>query len=408
MVRHGSSISLTKAMAALLVLAAGLRAQDPQLETLRATLISLRARADELVENGVTPPELTTVKHQLRDWVESRLRTLKENGDEKVAERTINDSIKEAALTTPGDRENLLGYLGDIELSREFGLLILKTAVGIVCQHDQSAYAYQWIDDRWKRIWESEQTDYAPEKYSPQYIESIHVWQPYEKERKVDGFFLLTLGHDWGCASAWHNVYWRLWRIDSSGTKSLIDCSHWAYLRTDCYIIGSIGRNKEYFSPKADVLIEFTQGSIDVGVHNREAIRHYVIDQDRACRIDPVALSPRDFVDEWLRTPWNESADWSSAPALRQWHQKLGADFIRGEFSPTMHCQSSDLWQVTLTPQNAKKNFEDEPEVYFLVRWRPPYHFSMMNVSNKPWQLCKQEDPKADEWRTLFPVQEYR
>jgi hypothetical protein len=408
MVRHGSGISVTKAMVALFVLAAGLHAQDSQLETLRATLISLRANADEYVKNRVVAPELAAVKRQLRDWIESQLQTLKTNGDEKVVESTINDSIKAAGLTSPGDRENLLGYLGDVELSRESGLLILKTAVGILCQHDQSAYAYQWIDDRWKRIWESEQSNYAREKYFPQFIESIHVWQPHETGRKAKGVLLLTLGHDWGCASTWHNVYWRLWRIDPSGTKSLVDSSHWAWLRANRYIIGSIGSNHEYSSPQTDVLIEFTQDSIDVGVHNREAIRHYVIDQDRARRIDPVALSPRDFVDEWLRTPWNESADWSGSPALHQWHQKLDADFISGEFSSTMHCQSSDLWQVTLTPQNAKKNFEDEPRVYFLVRWRPPYHFSMMNVSNKPWPLCKQEDPEADEWRTLFSVQEWR
>jgi len=408
MVRYGSSISVTKGMVAMLVLAAGLHAQDSQLETLRATLISLRARADELVENRGAPPELTAVKHQLRDWVESQLRTLKGTGDENVVKSTINDSIKAAGLTSPEDGENRLGYLGDISLSRESGLLILKTSVGIVCQDDQSAYAYEWIDDQWKRIWESEQSDYKPKKYFPQYLESIHVWQPYQKERKVDGFFLLTLGHGWGCASAWHNVYWRLWRVDSSGTKLLLDCSHSANPRADRYIMGSVGGNDEYPSPKADVLIEFTQDSIDAIVHNREAIRHYVIDQDRARRIDPVALSPRDFVDEWLRTPWNESADWSESPALGQWHQKLDADFISGEFSPTLHCQSSDLWQVTLTPQNAKEDSEDEPEVYFLVRWHPPYHFSMVNVSDKPWQLCNQEDPEADEWRTPFSVQERR
>jgi len=49
-----------------------------------------------------------------------------------------------------------------------------------------------------------------------------------------------------------------------------------------------------------------------------------------------------------------------------------------------------------------------EPEVYFLVRWRPPYHFTMMEISHKPWPRCTQEDREADEWRTVFATQEWR
>ena len=84
-------------------------------------------------------------------------------------------------------------------------------------------------------------------------------------------------------------------------------------------------------------------------------------------------------------------------------------DFVAGSFlDSTMHCQTPDLWQVAFQPHNAKKNFEKEPEVYFLVRWRPPYHLTMVNISDKPWPRCTQEDPEADEWRTLFSTQEWR
>jgi len=157
------------------------------------------------------------------------------------------------------------------------------------------------------------------------------------------------------------------------------------------------------------VLIEFTQSSIDDGVHNREGIRHFLIEGDQVRRVDPVALSPRDFVDEWLTRGWDESAVWSESPTLRHWHAKLHADFVSGEFGDrTMHCQSHDLWQVTVEPWNAQKNFEPEPKAYFLVRWRPPYHFTMVNISEKAWPRCARQDPEADEWRTLFPTQDWR
>jgi len=31
----------------------------------------------------------------------------------------------------------------------------------------------------------------------------------------------------------------------------------------------------------------------------------------------------------------------------------------------------------------------------------------MVSIAEKPWPRCTQEDPEADEWRTLFSVQEW-
>ena len=158
-----------------------------------------------------------------------------------------------------------------------------------------------------------------------------------------------------------------------------------------------------------DVLIEYTKMSIDLIVHNREAVRHYLIDGDRVRRVHPVALSPRDFVDEWLRSGWDESAIWSASPALQKWHRKFHSDTVSGLFrQTTKHCKAPDLWQVTVAPRIAKNDFDSEPEFYFLVRWQPPYRFQMMNISGKPWRRCTQDDPAADEWKTMFSTQEWR
>lgn len=98
---------------------------------------------------------------------------------------------------------------------------------------------------------------------------------------------------------------------------------------------------------------------------------------------------------------------WSASPALRQWHGKLSAGFAAGEFTgTTMHCRTPDLWQVGFEPENAEGKLK--ADVYFLVRWRPPYHFTMMSVGDRPWDACDRADPEADEWRTLFATQEWR
>jgi len=277
-------------------------------------------------------PELTVTKHQLRDWIESRLATLGQQFDDKAPAIQINRTLKTVEMPplpdAPGEF-NLIGTVRDVDLHFDSGAFVVVTGVGILCGYDESVYAYEWRNGRWERLWESEQNDDTPEKtYKPRSIDSVYVWA----------------------------------------------------------------------------------GSIDSGHLVREVVRNYSIRGDHIQRVDPVALSPRDFVDEWLVRPWTGSAAWSGAAGLEEWHKKMHADWVAGDFDypASMHCQTPDLWQVGFTPADEKKNFEPKPEVYFLVRWRPPYHFTMVGAADKPRADSNQPDPEADEWRTLFSSQEWR
>ncbi len=51
--------------------------------------------------------------------------------------------------------------------------------------------------------------------------------------------------------------------------------------------------------------LEFTGDSIDPVLAVRRHVLRYAIDGAGGVRrVDPMALSAQDFVDEWLRTPW--------------------------------------------------------------------------------------------------------
>ncbi|HLK19648.1 MAG TPA: hypothetical protein VKT81_11855, partial [Bryobacteraceae bacterium] len=218
----------------------------------------------------------------------------------------------------------------------------------------------------------------------------------------------LTLGNTWGCASSWHPVYYRVWRVDFPESRLLIDRTESAYLRGDVFIVGSIGQDARESNPPIDVLVEFAEASADSRVHNREAIRHFLIEGDAVRRVDPVALSPHDFVDEWLTRPWEESAAWSASPALRRWHQDLHSNLIVGYFGTTMRCQAFGHWRVEVDPANPRRKEEADLRLYFLVRWDPPYHFKLESIADKPFANCNQPDRQADLWRTLFSNQEWR
>ena len=290
---------------------------------LHQTLVELRAQAPDPETMGASE-KLTVAKHQLRDWIEGQLGALDNEEDTKAFEVRINQTLKQIDAGGPEEGQNRLGSINEVRFGGEGGLLIVTTGVGISCQYDESAYAYKRVDGRWKRVWEAER---LPEgKVSPQVIDAVHVWQDFKDGHEEGPPYVMTLGNYWGCASMWRSVNYRIWRIGSAGSKLLIDRTEPAYLG-QVPIVGAIGKN--YGEKAVNVLVEFNGDSIDTGILVRRMVRHFLIDGDRVTRVDPVALSPRDFVDEWMTRPWEESAGWSASADLRRWHGKLHSDFVR-------------------------------------------------------------------------------
>ena len=386
------------------------RATDPQLIEIRSVLQRVRAEAAQHADTRGASPELTTVKHQLRDWVESRLTKL--TGDSDETEKTelvaeLNEALKQAQLLCTTEPEcstndrTRLGFLGDIQidLRQRDSFLVLQTAVGVECGYDESAYVYRWRDGKWKWIWQSEQNHYTKDEYAVQTLHAV-LLSPALKEGAP---LVLTLGSTPWCTSNWRNVYYRLWRTypDDYTPKLLLDGNEVAFLGNhDIPIQGSVGRE--------DALIEFAVGSGDQGLHHRPAVRHYAVHANTVERIGPIALSPRDFSEEWLANPWEQSKLWSqtsSAAALQHEHDVVLSGVKNGEFAETHHCtDSADLWQVAFSPSDKRLN-----TIYFLIRWQPPYRFTMMRVSDHASPSCTEKDPAADdENRTLFPVQDSR
>ena len=185
---------------------------------------------------------------------------------------------------------------------------------------------------------------------------------------------LLSLGSQPGCSSAFQPVYYRVWRI-GHGAKLLIDKSEFANVGDYPPAKGSVG--------PADVRVELTMGGTGYG-SSHQAVRHYTTQGDKVEQADPIAPTPRDFVEEWLSAPWAQSATRSDSAALKAWHEKLHRDDGMGDFpGPTVACSSSpELRQVST-------HLHDAPEMYYLVRWREAGHSTLAGVSERPFPDCK-------------------
>jgi len=149
----------------------------------------------------------------------------------------------------------------------------------------------------------------------------------------------------------------------------------------------------------SDVLFEYTV--IGPEAERDPEVRHYVMEHDKLVRKDPIALTPRDFVAAWLRYPWAESSQWTVAEnrselEARRRGKKTDPTVME---AATRHCrQRPDLWQVSAFADNPGENL-----LYFVVRWRPPYHFEMVSVGDLPNPGCDEEDPAAENPLPLFP-----
>jgi hypothetical protein len=375
---------------------------ETSLDALRTELLRMRGTPAELGAPRRATAQLTVIKHGLRDWIESRLSTLAERGDEGASARKLNNELRDAGLfcgvgSTCPDWTRM-GFLEEIRLSRSGIFLILQTGIGIdQCGFDESAYLYSWSTEGWKRVWQTEQNIYTEKDYKPQLLHAVLI-SPYNRS---NDYLVLTLGSNPWCTSNWQPLYYRVFRPSPDlESKPLINGDEIAFGPAD--VQGSITSD--------EVLVEFHIQSIDTSVLVRAAVRHYKIERDQVNRIDPLALSPRDFVDEWLTHDWKEASFWSedaNRRAMLQQHTKLHKDLVFGEFQyPTMHCpQAPDLWQVGVDFTQTPPTKGAEPEAdYFLVRWRPPYHFTMVNVTDQASSACNEEDRAADEGRTLFPL----
>jgi hypothetical protein len=216
---------------------------------------------------------------------------------------------------------------------------------------------------------------------------------------------VMTLGFQEWCSSNWHEVYYRIWRVAASGKapELLVNGAEFAYVG-DTTIAGRLddeGRS---------ATIEFMAQSIAFDERfTRPAIRRFVIDSGGARRVPPIALSPRDLVEEWLLSSWNESGVWSEdgdRAALAEWHRKLHKDALFGSYAgATRHCRiPADTWQVSFAFQDN----DPIPEAYFRIRWHPLYRMTLLDIAEHPFADCDEDDDAADasERSLLLPQPE--
>jgi hypothetical protein len=350
-----------------LVLAASAYAAD--LNEIRATqqrLVAAR-NSDKPPRDEVPLEDVALGKRQLLSWAESRLQTFGRNADPVVLTKALSKELQDGIEPRSGDSLDRLGDL-DVAFSRPGGepvWLQMSTDVGIPCGADRSIYLYEWRGDRWNRRFALEANEGSRANYGPQNFVEIQISPVDARGARL----ILATGYPPACMSVWQTLYIRLFRVGATQTLLLEQTP--------------TANQGEDYSARLEpngALVKFDGFGIDASYLIRPHVLHYQLDHGKVQRIEPIALSPRDFVEEWLTRPWNEISVWSE-PQLAEWHKKLHKDPVSGVYDAVRGCRNPGQWQISI-------DFDDKTTSYFSVLDRGDSRFKMLRVSERPRTDC--------------------
>jgi len=131
----------------------------------------------------------------------------------------------------------------------------------------------------------------------------------------------------------------------------------------------------------------------------RHHILKYSVIADRVQRIQPVAVTADEFVDEWLERPWTEAQAWSSVvnrASLAKWHASQTRGFLG--FPDQQFCSADrKLRQIRFAEAAQGK------PILFLVREISPHIFEMVSAGTQSALRCGPPQPLENRGEPLLP-----
>jgi hypothetical protein len=324
------------------------------------------------------PMARSAVAIKSSDWEAAIHRQLVAAG---IAENEAQDAPDVLDFEDPGFADVSVALTWKPELPE---MLFVTGTVGVPCGGDDAVYGYRFDANGWVRVIADH-----PSSDSWYHGAALEVSDADSQSRRL----LLIHRGSAQCASTWMGMTYSVFRMASNAAtppSSLLSREHGFWMGND--------DDGLLFVLKPDeLIIELLDNSVDPGVHNRTQIHRYSF-VDGAKRLEPFALQPQDFAEEWLTRPWSEMQS-KSAPETKKWHDKLHADLVLGEYSKVVSCAAKpDRWSIGFDIDLiGEKRLEEPIEVHLLVRDLGNYRFEMEAVSNSELEGCPGEGSPSDK-----------
>ncbi|MGD0938250.1 MAG: hypothetical protein ABR905_00975 [Terracidiphilus sp.] len=273
-------------------------------------------------------------------------------------------------------------------------LILIVFNFGIACGDDSMLLGYEWKQEKWIRVlrWQS-----APDR-TPNAFGDFFEYRVVQQQNSANWLVGVAHGHPM-CTSNFGGFdldFIQPARIDTA-QKVLLHKEE-TYWRDDPVEMRLTPDGLE---------LRVSAYSRDINIIRRTGIYHYRISGDQIDRVQPIAINGRDFVDEWLNSPWNESKNWNSPSqlaGLEATHKKI-EDFDKYienaketphlTYGPVRSCSdSASHFQVELDKGwwvEGEKNQRPDTPTFFQIQ-EGKNSFTMLSASDKPDPHCTGHD----------------
>jgi len=296
-------------------------------------------------------------------------------------------------ITTPALHKTLLGFAGvnpavpgppqepSPDAARYGGNLLFDVSAqssamigiaahfGIACGEDVMLMIFERRSNAWVETLRTQSTPYKT---------VAGGWWAFDygvSSDKDGHWFVVTKNVAPWCSSTWSEIRYAVLRpgADAAHPRTLLSKSDSIWWGTD--------RAGELKVKGSGFDLRWRAESMDGDVHNREWIARYDIDGDRVVRGAPIAESPRDFADEWVRLPWKDAEDWTVvAHRSKAMHDQLQKQHYFSYIS-VRRCSDGDHTQIEVEPVEG-----DQRHVFFQVFGTKV--LQMGDVGFKPEAVC--------------------
>jgi hypothetical protein len=271
------------------------------------------------------PPALAGLKHDIRNWLTSKIATSPADTDPASLEEALLTEIKKAdLLADPKDHElhpfgTMLG-LGISDVPAEPRLLRAVVSYDGLCPPDDSVlYFERRADDAWHLLLNFDNTDFE-NPWGDRALLYAGI-SPRDDRGRFFAFIVRTRSYCPESGSVWNSINYHVLRrgLDPESPQVVLSAEHEYHEEQDFRVL--LGRDSVTMDFPGHVL-------------------KYAISDSTALQIEPIALTAEGFVEEWIALPWWSASDWSNpknGTSLGDWHAQLHEKDGGQPFSVTCH-----------------------------------------------------------------------
>jgi hypothetical protein len=290
----------------------------------------------------------------------------------------------------------------DWKLGYEPTMLVVSTQLWIPCGNsdpDSAVYVFQGTGRKWKLLLVAD-SDFDPAGTDDETGMQYRISPP-----DGDGKWFMALAHlPPSCRMDRTALHFKVLRPSVNADKPDV-------------LLTRRDKIHPQFSPPFQVDVETDWFAITEGKIRRldgepgVSILRYELSGNQVQRIAPLAVLPKDFLDQWVQSSWNDAKKWakeSPETTLQDWHTKLSRlEVDSAEFESTYQCRETtngdENWLIQLWIDQ-KQNPSIKEERLFLQVAKRNGIFYVDAVDSAPTECAGKKTPHTPLTHLSLPL----